>query len=96
MSSPHNFEEWVKAEGIRKPEGIRLAGIYEVFSLGSAPRTVICENLEWNLEGLTKVTFYEPATNLLNECTSKEVEKMVDSGALQVKAVKRGRKIVAY
>lgn len=82
-----------QAKDFIKPDGIRLAGVYEILSRDQPPRTVICESLEWDATGFTKISFYEPGTNLINECTIHEVAKMIESGVLQIKSVKHGRKV---
>lgn len=89
-------EQQPKQPVSRKPDGIRLAGVYEILSKSQEPRTVICLEIEWNQHGITKIAFYEPATNLINDCTVQEVADMVEKGILQIKTTQRGRRVFAW
>ena len=89
-------ETWIKSSPRKKPEGIMLAGIYEITSPNNETRTVVCTGIEWNSDGITKITFYEPARDRLNDCTAEEVSQMIGKGMFQIKSVKYGRKLVSY
>lgn len=75
---------------MRKPDGLALAGIYEI----QGGRTWICTHMEFCATGLYKAGFYEPATNQYNEASREELEKMFEKGAIALKSFTRGRVIM--
>ena len=74
---------------MRKPDGLVIAGIYEV----QGERTLICVGMWFGAEGLEKAEFYEPGTNKKNELTSDEIAQMFEKGTMTIKSVETGRKV---
>lgn len=72
---------------LRKPDGLVIAGIYEV----QGERTWICTHMEFGADGLTKAGFYEPDKNQYNEASRDELEKMFEKDMIALKPFMRGR-----
>jgi len=90
------LETFTPTKASKKPDGIILAGIYEITPPNQDPRTVVCTGIEWNADGVTKITFYEPARNQYNDCSPDEVTQMINKGIFRLKKVEYGRRIVNY
>ena len=72
---------------LRKPDGLCLAGIYEI----QGGRTWICTHMEFCAEGLYKAGFYEPASNQYNEASGAELQSMFEKRMITLKTFSRGR-----